>query len=345
MRHRRDHEPTEADATPADQTLNNPADGHPTEAIGTHRRSTDENPTEAAHPGEGDPTEIVYPMWTTSDDSPTDYSAEVISAKHGVAYDPLEDSGFWATGFGHAEADDEADDEGHQHDGYTGPEDSGPTRTWRWRRIGAYAAGLLLLIGVGVALTHGSSSGQQPVTRADDQRASRNDVRATVTLTATESAVAAAPVPVPTMTALPQTSAPPTAAPTTAPTTTAPKTTAPRTSAPKASAAPVAAGCSAYSGNRLTACAMLPSFGFSTSEMSALSQMWENESGWDETAENPGSGAYGIPQALPGSKMASAGADWQTNAATQIRWGLGYIKERYGSPSAAWSFWQSNNWY
>jgi hypothetical protein len=106
----------------------------------------------------------------------------------------------------------------------------------------------------------------------------------------------------------------------------------------------LAAGCSAYSGNRLVACNLLPSFGFSTGEMAALDPLWQHESGWSTSAANP-SGAYGIPQALPGSKMATAGGDWQTNPATQISWGLSYIKSRYGSPSAAWSFWRSHNWY
>lgn len=60
---------------------------------------------------------------------------------------------------------------------------------------------------------------------------------------------------------------------------------------------------------------------------------------------NSSSGAYGLVQALPGSKMASAGADWRTNPATQIQWGLGYMNDRYGSPCSAWSFHQSNGWY
>ena len=72
---------------------------------------------------------------------------------------------------------------------------------------------------------------------------------------------------------------------------------------------------------------LLGSFGFSTSQFSCLQSLWNRESGWSYDAENP-SGAYGIPQALPGSKMATAGADWQTNPTTQIEWGLGYIKER-----------------
>ncbi|MER5365469.1 transglycosylase SLT domain-containing protein [Streptomyces sp. NPDC002722] len=70
------------------------------------------------------------------------------------------------------------------------------------------------------------------------------------------------------------------------------------------------------------------------------------ESSWNYRASNPSSGAYGLVQALPGSKMASAGADWMTNPATQIKWGLNYMNSgRYGSPCAAWSFWQANHWY
>jgi hypothetical protein len=93
------------------------------------------------------------------------------------------------------------------------------------------------------------------------------------------------------------------------------------------------------------AAALLPKYGFSTSEMSCLEPLWMGESGWRTNAENTSSGAYGIPQALPGAKMATAGADWQTNPATQIEWGLGYIHDRYGSPCGAWSFKQSHGWY
>ncbi|WP_374203277.1 transglycosylase SLT domain-containing protein [Streptomyces sp. ST2-7A] len=71
----------------------------------------------------------------------------------------------------------------------------------------------------------------------------------------------------------------------------------------------------------------------------------ERESGWDHTATNPSSGAYGLMQALPAGKMSSAGSDWQTNPNTQIEWGLQYMEERYGSPCDAWSFWQNNHWY
>jgi hypothetical protein len=85
-----------------------------------------------------------------------------------------------------------------------------------------------------------------------------------------------------------------------------------------------------------TAKAMLASFGFDSSQWSCLYSLWEQESTWNVYAENASSGAYGIPQSLPGSKMASAGPDWQTDASTQISWGLGYIKSVYGTPCAAW---------
>ena len=96
---------------------------------------------------------------------------------------------------------------------------------------------------------------------------------------------------------------------------------------------------------RQIAHAILGSFGWSSSQFSCLDPLWAHESGWSVTAYNAGSGAYGIPQALPGSRMASAGPDWQTNAATQIRWGLEYIKGTYGSPCAAWDHEQATGWY
>jgi peptidoglycan DL-endopeptidase CwlO len=82
-------------------------------------------------------------------------------------------------------------------------------------------------------------------------------------------------------------------------------------------------------------------------QQACLDELWTEESGFSATALNASSGAFGIPQALPASKMASAGADWQTNPATQIKWGLGYIKGRYGSPCSAWAFERSHtpNWY
>jgi hypothetical protein len=91
---------------------------------------------------------------------------------------------------------------------------------------------------------------------------------------------------------------------------------------------------------------MLPSFGFSQStQWSCLLDLWNRESGWIYDALNPVSGAYGIPQALPAYKMASAGADWQTDPTTQIRWGLGYISQAYGTPCNAWAHEESYGWY
>ncbi|WP_214416511.1 lytic transglycosylase domain-containing protein [Sphaerisporangium fuscum] len=80
-------------------------------------------------------------------------------------------------------------------------------------------------------------------------------------------------------------------------------------------------------------------------EWGCLEKLWDKESHWNERAMNRSSGAYGIPQALPGSKMASAGSDWQSSAATQIEWGLGYIAARYKSPCGAWAHSQATGWY
>ena len=90
---------------------------------------------------------------------------------------------------------------------------------------------------------------------------------------------------------------------------------------------------------------MLSQFGWSSGQFSCLQPLWQQESGWNIYASNPSTGAYGIPQALPGSKMASAGPDWESNAATQIRWGLTYIQGLYGSPCGAWAHEQADGWY
>jgi predicted small lipoprotein YifL len=94
-----------------------------------------------------------------------------------------------------------------------------------------------------------------------------------------------------------------------------------------------------------TAQQLMPNFGFSVSgQYGCLYDLWQRESGWVYDAENA-SGAYGIPQALPGDKMASAGPDWQTDPATQINWGLGYIKDVYSSPCGAWDHEEADGWY
>jgi hypothetical protein len=110
--------------------------------------------------------------------------------------------------------------------------------------------------------------------------------------------------------------------------------------APPAPAAPAASG-----SPQQIAMGMLGSYGWSSSQFSCLDSLWNAESGWNVSATNPSSGAYGIPQALPGSKMASAGPDWQTDAATQIRWGLSYIQSLYGSPCGAWAHEEADGWY
>jgi hypothetical protein len=215
-------------------------------------------------------------------------------------------------------------------------------RSPRWIAGGACAA-ILVVAGIAVAAPLSTTPTGTPAARPTavrvDPRANRDLARTAPSTSPTTPATSPSAK---TATARPA----PKAAPTTAqvrrpaPANTTVKPVAPKPVAPVAPAG----GCSGYSGNELVACNLLPSFGFSTSEMWALVPMWDRESGWSTGAANP-SGAYGIPQALPGSKMAAYGSDWQTNPATQIRWGLSYIKSRYGSPSAAWSFWQANGWY
>ncbi|MEA5456369.1 hypothetical protein SPF06_16670 [Sinomonas sp. JGH33] len=99
------------------------------------------------------------------------------------------------------------------------------------------------------------------------------------------------------------------------------------------------AGAQAYASTQLA------KFGWGQDQMQALITLWNRESNWTTTATNSSSGAYGIAQALPGGKMSSAGDDWQTNYRTQIDWGLGYIKSRYGSPANALAFHYTHNWY
>jgi hypothetical protein len=92
---------------------------------------------------------------------------------------------------------------------------------------------------------------------------------------------------------------------------------------------------------------LMPEYGFSESQWPCLDRLWIGESGWNYKAENSSSGAYGIPQSLPGRKMATVASDWRTNPVTQIKWGLDYIKRSYGSPCNALDFWNSRSphWY
>jgi hypothetical protein len=108
---------------------------------------------------------------------------------------------------------------------------------------------------------------------------------------------------------------------------------------------PIPSSCNEFSGNRKTGCALMIQAGFPISQFGCLNKLWNKESGWNHRAENPSSGAYGIPQSYPGSKMSSVAADWRTNPATQIKWGLGYIKGRYGNPCNAWQHSEDVGWY
>ena len=107
------------------------------------------------------------------------------------------------------------------------------------------------------------------------------------------------------------------------------------TSAPAQAATPTSAPGSAPSAQ------MIPD----PVQYEAFNKIVSHESGWNPHATNASSGAYGLVQALPASKMASAGSDWKTNPATQIKWGLDYMNSRYGSPAAAWNFWSTHHWY
>lgn len=108
---------------------------------------------------------------------------------------------------------------------------------------------------------------------------------------------------------------------------------------------PIPGSCGEYDGNRAIGCALLLDYGFKLDQMPCLDKLWTRESGWNHKAYNESSGAYGIPQALPGSKMATVADDWQTNPATQIKWGLGYIEGRYDDPCGAWQHSESTGWY
>jgi hypothetical protein len=90
---------------------------------------------------------------------------------------------------------------------------------------------------------------------------------------------------------------------------------------------------------------MATNYRWDATQFRCLSNIWVRESGWSQYAHNWSSGAHGIPQAQPGSKMASAGANWQTDPKVQIRWGLSYINSSYGNPCNAWNFWQNHSWY
>jgi hypothetical protein len=110
---------------------------------------------------------------------------------------------------------------------------------------------------------------------------------------------------------------------------------------------PIHSSCVGFAGNRALGCTLMleSSYGFGLDQFTCLERLWTKESGWNELSHNNGSGAHGVPQALPGSKMAKYGSDWETNAIPQIKWGLEYVQDRYNTPCGAWGHFQSKGWY
>ena len=203
------------------------------------------------------------------------------------------------------------------------------------QKMAVVASAVAVLLGVasaGQAADQALSVNRASVQEATQEAPSTDESSSTPTAEPTAEPAApteAAPAP-----AAPETPAPP--APVAAPAPAAPAP-APAPPAPVAINDPAAA--KAYAASRLSA------FGWGPEQMQSLTILWEKESNWRTTAVNPSSGAYGIVQSLPGSKMATIAADWETNFRTQIDWGLKYIKERYGSPANALGFHYANNWY
>jgi hypothetical protein len=113
----------------------------------------------------------------------------------------------------------------------------------------------------------------------------------------------------------------------------------------RARAARARASRDAHRDPRALARVLVADRGWGSGQFACLNSLWNRESGWNSRAQNPSSGAYGIPQALPGSKMGTVAGDWRTNPATQITWGLNYIADRYGTPCGAWGHSQSSGWY
>ncbi|MGO4807317.1 hypothetical protein AB4089_19605 [Arthrobacter sp. 2MCAF15] len=227
------------------------------------------------------------------------------------------------------------------------------------RRAAVVTAACALLVGGGAASqaaepgTHTNAAGSQTATSADPlaklnfervQIAAPAEKNVAPTLSEVKAAeppaapVAAAPAPAPAPAAAPAPAPAPAAAPAPAP--------APASApAPAAVPAPAPVAVDDPAGAQAYAASQLGSYGWAPGEMQCLQKLWTKESDWKTTATNASSGAYGVVQSLPASKMASAGADYMTNYRTQINWGLNYVKERYGSPCGALNFHYAHNWY
>jgi outer membrane biosynthesis protein TonB len=224
------------------------------------------------------------------------------------------------------------------------------------RRAAVITAACAMLVGGGAAAqaaepgAHTAKVGSQTATSADPL-AKLNFERVEIaapTATADNSVVAKAPAakPAKAPAAAPAKAPAPAAAPVKAP---APAKAPVRAAAPAKAPAPAPAKAPVAiddpAGAQAYAAAQLGSYGWAPNEMQCLQKLWTKESDWKTTATNASSGAYGVVQSLPASKMASAGADYRTNYRTQINWGLNYVKERYGSPCGALNFHYAHNWY
>lgn len=124
-----------------------------------------------------------------------------------------------------------------------------------------------------------------------------------------------------------------------------PSATPTPTGKPGAPVGPIPTSCQQYTANRAIGCTLMLEAGFGLDQFPCLERLWTKESGWNERAYNKSSDAGGIPQAKPMSKMSKYGADYRTNPATQIRWGLDYVKGKYKTPCGAWSTFQAKGWY
>ncbi|WP_227496954.1 aggregation-promoting factor C-terminal-like domain-containing protein [Planctomonas psychrotolerans] len=190
-----------------------------------------------------------------------------------------------------------------------------------------------------------ASLGQLTQSHAQTLTLDGPSVATTAVAHATFSVIAPPPPPPPPPAPVAVPAAPVAKAAAASPAASAPAAPAPQAAAPApAPAAPAAAVPNPGSAQAI-AHDMVLARGWGEDQFNCLVSLWKKESGWRVNAMNPSSGAYGIPQSLPGSKMASAGADWATNPATQISWGLGYITSRYGTPCGAWSTSQAKGWY
>jgi hypothetical protein len=224
------------------------------------------------------------------------------------------------------------------------------------RRAAVVTAACAVLVAGGAAASQAAEPGSYGATVASSQTATMADPLAKLNFERVQVAAPAAAAPsgaVPQISEVKATEAPAPAPAAAAPAAPAPAPAAAPAPAPAAAPVPAAAPAPAPApvaiddpaGAQAYAAAQLGSYGWAPGQMQCLQKLWTKESDWKTTATNASSGAYGVVQSLPASKMASAGADYMTNYRTQINWGLNYVKSRYGSPCGALNFHLSHNWY